>query len=326
MVFTSDAPDLVAGAGRTCTGELGDTGRRCNAVFIHDRKRGITQLVSASSGGQQANAPSYGLGVSADGRYVLFTSWASNLAPNDHNTCESSLDVTLASCKDAFVRDRRTGTTTLVSISAGGTQDSSPVAYASMSDDGRYVAYCCARGENDTSNYGVVVRDMRSGETTFVGGGDGIRTCCQDAAISADGAVVAYHDDFTPYVAFRVSPTPTAVPRGNGQTWSHALSADGRWLALESFSTDLMPGDRNGDNGDCFLYDTIDHRTIPVSIADDGSSLPQGSTQCLVSEDGFVASFSTIGVPIGGDTNHHVDVYIRSRKTGAIERVSVPNS
>ena len=322
VLFSSDAQDLLPGPPKRCADVEGDEGA-CMDVFVRDRTTGNTERVSVSSNGQRANGMSSGLAISDDGRYVLFTSWASNLAQNDHNSCEAGLDVTLPSCEDAFVRDRRTGTTTLVSVTSDGRQSSSPIVYASMSGDGRYVAYCCA-SDDTSSHFGVVVRDMTTGTTTFIGGGDGVRACCSDVRISDDGNTVAYHDDFTPFVADRASPSPKTIPPGNHQTWSQGLASDGKRIAIVSFSTDLGAHDANGDGGDCFVYDLFARRYVLVSGNENGRTLPQNSDYCLISPDGATAAFTTIAAAVPGDTNRHLDVYVRSLSSGAIERVSMP--
>jgi Tol biopolymer transport system component len=63
-------------------------------VFVHDRQTGQTTRVSVASGDAQGNNASTDSSISADGRYVVFASDASNLVPGD--TC----------CHDVFVRDR----------------------------------------------------------------------------------------------------------------------------------------------------------------------------------------------------------------------------
>ena len=98
--------------------------------------------------------------VSADGRYVAFYSDADNLVPGDDN---DSYDV--------FVRDRQTGTTTLVSGGVSGPGDGSAFD-PSVSADGRYVAFysnatnLVPGGSN--GNYQVFVRDLQAGTTTLV--------------------------------------------------------------------------------------------------------------------------------------------------------------
>src|SRR4051794_29407388 len=85
VAFTSSASDLVPG-----------DANGVDDVFVRDRRRGTTRLVSVSSQEARANGPSFVLGISANGRYVAFESDASNLVPRDTNRRP-----------DIFVRDRR---------------------------------------------------------------------------------------------------------------------------------------------------------------------------------------------------------------------------
>src|SRR5690242_15900275 len=84
VVFESDASNLV----RRDTNGVSD-------IFLRDRSTGKTGRISVSSSGQQANGPSHSArGVTPDGRYVVFESFASNLVPNDTN-----------GTYDVFIRD-----------------------------------------------------------------------------------------------------------------------------------------------------------------------------------------------------------------------------
>ena len=100
VAFGSNAIDLVAG--------------KANPeydIFVRDMKSGATRLVSVNAGGTGGgNGESFNPAISADGRYVLFVSRASDLVPNDGN-----------GQGDIFLRDVKTGTTTLVSVNASGT-------------------------------------------------------------------------------------------------------------------------------------------------------------------------------------------------------------
>jgi Tol biopolymer transport system component len=113
----------------------GDTNRVFD-IFVHDRVSGRTTRVSVSSRGAQANQESLGAPrISANGRYVAFTSLASNLVPGDRN------DIT-----DVFVYDRLTKRTILASLGNGGVQgnDASAVAGgggAAFSADSRFLVF-----------------------------------------------------------------------------------------------------------------------------------------------------------------------------------------
>jgi Tol biopolymer transport system component len=109
-------------------------------VFVRDLVNGTTTLVS-TTGTSSGNRDSSNPVVSADGRYVAFTSNASNLVANDSNNTE-----------DVFVRDLVNGTTTLVSTTgtSSGNRDSyNPV----VSADGRYVAFTSYASNLATGDY-----------------------------------------------------------------------------------------------------------------------------------------------------------------------------
>jgi len=94
-------------------------------VFVHDRQTGQTTRVSIASDGAQGigyYGSSLWPSISADGRYVAFTSRAYNLVPNDTNPgCEQHYQPS-GQCADVFVHDRATGQTTRVSVASDGTE------------------------------------------------------------------------------------------------------------------------------------------------------------------------------------------------------------
>lgn len=119
VAFVSYSTNLVAGD----TNGKGD-------VFLHDRSTGITERVSVDSSGVEGNANSWNPTISADKRFVAFTSSASNLVPSDTN-----------SFQDIFVHDRSTGLTERVSVDASGAECNYGGDYAAISADGEVVAF-----------------------------------------------------------------------------------------------------------------------------------------------------------------------------------------
>jgi Tol biopolymer transport system component len=101
--------------------------------------------VSVSSEGAQADGTSESPSISADGRFVVFVSLASNLVAGDRSNCVGSAG--MYHCEGVFLRDRLAGTTELVSVSRDGGQSitaaTSPYAMSSpsISADGRFVAF-----------------------------------------------------------------------------------------------------------------------------------------------------------------------------------------
>ena len=139
VVFDSDADNLVAGDGNG----LGD-------AFVHDRKSGATTRVSLSSAGRQGNGPSNGVSISADGRFVAFTSFASNLVPDDRNHDA-----------DAMVRDRRTGVTMLAAVSSAGVHENGFSGTGTISADGRWLVFHSVAGN-------LVAGDTNAASDVFV--------------------------------------------------------------------------------------------------------------------------------------------------------------
>jgi Tol biopolymer transport system component len=119
VAFTSGAPNLVTG----------DTNFGPE-IFVRDRELGLTERVSVGTGGVEANGQSFGAAISLGGRFVAFTSQATNLVRGDTN-----------GVNDAFLRDRLASTTRRVSVSSTGVQGNGISAASAVASDGRFVAF-----------------------------------------------------------------------------------------------------------------------------------------------------------------------------------------
>ena len=104
-------------------------------IFVHDRQGGGTERMSVNSVGVEGNADSFYPDISDDGRFVVFESNASNLVPGDTNHRS-----------DVFVRDRLTGTTQRANVDSTGAEAEFGGRRASISGDGRFVAFSSASG------------------------------------------------------------------------------------------------------------------------------------------------------------------------------------
>jgi Tol biopolymer transport system component len=160
-------------------------------IFMKDLSSGATSRVSTGSLGAEADGDSYDPSVSADGRYVAFWSVASNLVPGDTN-----------GTPDVFVKDLWTGATTRVSTDSLGNQGNGASGGASISGDGRYVAFESFAGNlvpGDTSGFlgykDVFIKDLATGATARVSLPNAGSEAGEDSyspSISADGRYVTF--------------------------------------------------------------------------------------------------------------------------------------
>ena len=248
-------------------------------VFLRDRRAHTTRRVSISSAGRQANHRSSFQSVSANGRFVVFYSGATNLVRHDANGTE----------RDVFVYDRRTRKTERVSESTGGVQGNRSSTYPSISGNGRFVAFRSSATNlvpGDTNHAtDIFVRDRRSNTTRRVS----------------------------------VSSTGTQT---EGRCAFSAISANGRFVAFDSYASNLVTGDTGGD--DVFVHDRMSGKTQRVSVSSAGTEGNGPSFEPSISANGRVVAFeSRASNLVGDDTNHHFDVFAHDSKTKKTKRISV---
>jgi len=299
--YYSDSPSISADGCYVAFGSYasnlvsGDTNGYLD-IFVHDRQTGITERVSVASDGSQGNYDSGGSSISTDGRYVAFQSHASNLVSGDTN---GSWDI--------FVHDRQTGSTERVSVASDGSQGNGGSYSPSISAGGRYLAFLSEASNlvsGDTNNFcgnppeynnclDIFVHDRQTGST-------------QRVSLSSDGS------------------------QGNHESYSPSISADGRYVAFESYASNLVIGDTNKFCGgyiscpDIFVHDRQTGVTQRVSLASDGSQGNSYSHSPSISADGrYVAFFSSASNLVSGDTNGYTDTFVHDRQTGSTQRVSL---
>jgi len=296
--------------------------------------------VSVDSAGNLANSGSYNPSISADGRFVAFSSLASNIVPGDTNNTY-----------DIFVRDLSTNTTTRVSVDSAGNQANRHSDGASISADGRFVAF-----NSDASNivpgdtndaFDIFVRDRLTNTTTRVSvdsAGNQANRISRSPSISADGRFVAFNSDASNivpgdtngdsdiFVRDTVTNTTTRVSvdsagnQGNSRSFITSISADGRFVAFISDASNLVPGDTNGDS-DIFVRDTVTNTTTRVSVDSAGNQADDFSYNPSFSADGrFVAFTSFASNIVPGNTNRSGDIVVRDRLTNTTTLVSLDSA
>jgi Tol biopolymer transport system component len=272
--------------------------------------------------------------ASADGRFVVFDSVASNLVPDDTNNR-----------RDVFLRDRQTGTTTRLNRLTDGSQTVCVAGKALISADGRYVAFesCDALTPGAAGGIQQVFRlDRTTGTTVLVSrtalGGEGDNSSYL-SGISDDGNVIAflsvatnlmlvtYNPRGEVYLADMAASSLTLATRRAGVApnggpdpwWLVRLSGDGRVLAFGHSAPDLVDGDTNGEV-DVFVFDRTLAQIERVSLDGSGQQLSSYSTLEGLSRDGRQILFSAYGV-----TPNAGGHYVRDRVSGTLDQVNVDN-
>ncbi len=310
--FWSGRPDIVPG-------DTNDTWD----VFVLDRQTKRVRRVSTSSSGAQGDGASFNPSISADGRYIAFTSSADNMVPDDTNMTP-----------DVFVHDLRNSKTVRASVGMKGEQGNllrstnypleSGSHLLSISATGRFVLFR-STASNLTAGDGngfadVFVRDLHRGTTTRVSVGRGGEEADAD------------------------SRQPVGIAQG-------AIAANGRFAFFNSNASNLVPGDTNNQE-DLFVRDIVKGVTRRVSVSSTGAQSDRGVgasdpfalfiatfTQLTVERqnlsqvaysatpDGRYVAFSSDATNlVPGDRNNATDVFLRDLFTGNTTLVSLAST
>ena len=287
-------------------------------VTLSVGKAATVNLVTARSPGVPlpagGDADSVGPTLTPDGRFVLFSSLANNLATNGNNLFALNL----------YLRDRVNHTTTLVSANTNGTGGNGSSGPGQVSADGRYVVFQSDAADllpGDTNkSTDIFVRDLQTGSTTLVSvatnGGWG-NTNSTEPAITPDGRYVAFvslANNLVPgdsngiadvFVRDLVNQTTTRVSVGarnpNSSTGINpsgqpAITTDGGKVVFFSYATGMVPGVPASSAGEVYLYDLMASNMVWVSSNALTLSGLTGSPKFLsyhpsVSQDGQFVSF-----------------------------------
>lgn len=274
VAFTSQASNLVPGDGNGFID-----------VFLFDPLLRLMRRVSVGSAGEGAG-PSDDPSISEEGRYVAFASAAPNLVPDD---APGPTNV-----RDVFVRDVALGTTTRVSVNAGGAQGNGDSRNPSISSDGRFVAFeslasNLVAGDTNAA-FDVFLKDLQTGAITRV-------------SVDSAGA------------------------QAGGPSGGASISADGRFVSFQSAAANLVAGDTNicpnwgpysipGSCPDVFVRDVALQTTVRISVGPAGQQVNFPSQRSSIGAAGRLISWDSFGSSfVAGDTNGTGDVFLRDRDT-----------
>ena len=303
----------------------------------------VTQRTSVDSSGAQV-----GLGgmlpgppeaaESLDGRFVVFVSPSAFDSGDVNGTW------------DVFLRDRLGGMTERLSIATAGTLSNGPSGLYSIAvtPDARFIVFDSLANNlvpGDVNGVrDIFIRDRVSGTTELVSKGTGGvlgNGACAHAAVTPSGQFVTFESEAGNLVAGdsngmddifvrdclagSIELVSIASSGAQGDSWSEvpSISDDGRFVAFDSASSTLVPGDTNG-RVDVFLRDRQQGTTIRLSVSSAGTQGNMNSYFSTMSGDGrYVAFASDATNLVAGDTNNTRDVFVRDVLNNTTERVSM---
>jgi hypothetical protein len=285
--------------------------------------KAVTERVSVSNTERQGNAESDSHALDSTGRYVAFSSVATNLVKGDTNRVS-----------DVFLRDRKKGTTTRVSVTSRGVQGDAESGFGvAISDGGRFVAYLTnarnlvGKPASAPEQTNIVVRDVRKRTTEQVNvarnGRPADYSVSWPVAISASGRYVAFvsaASNLAPgtstgeqvYVRDRQHKTTSRVSLTDGDrpfpdgvsTFDATISADGRYVAFVADGSVQVRDRRRGAT----------------------ATIAEGGQPSLSANGRFVAFQSCAADVVAGDVNGECDAFVRDRRRGTTRLVTVSSS
>lgn len=315
---------LYAGASITPDGHYAvfSGGFSEGGVYVRDLQANVTERIDQGvpDGGTVSAAA-----ISADGRYVVFTSNASTLVPQDTNDAY-----------DILVRDRAKGTTERVSVASDGTQANGDSYDAVITPDGRYVVFnsfasnLVSRDTNGTAD--TFIHDRSTGVTERVsvtsageqvGGCHSVfgQTYCYGSSgantVSPDGRFIAFNTSaFAGFMAVRDRQNGTTaefqayMPQNGG-----SMTADGRLIAVEL-------------NNHATILDTVAGTFEAVDKSSAGIPGDDASHAAFISADGRYVTFVSWATNLAPPNSPKVatDAYLRDRARGTTERINISST
>ncbi len=294
---------------------------------------------SFTAAGVQGDGDSSNPAVSADGRFVVFSSTSDNFVPGDTNRSE-----------DIFVKDRQTGAISRASTDASGNQANLSSFTPSISGDGRFVAFL----SNATNlvpatdvcfNSGCVfVKDRTTGSVVLVNVpfSGALSGGAQNPQISGNGRFVAFQSSASNLVPsdtnghqdifvrdLQTNQTTLASVssgvQGNGDSTDPSISADGRFVSFSTLANNFLINDGNGVS-DVFVRDLQAGTTSAISFTSTGQGGAPGngaSDAARISGDGQHVVFRSAATNFGTDTNGVADTFVKTLGTLTPVRVSI---
>jgi hypothetical protein len=259
----------------------GSVGPTYDQAYVRDLKNGKTILISRTTGGDPATGGySEDASISGNGRLVAFESEGTNLpgsiSPDDQ----------------VYLRDRKTGKTSLLSKTTGGTPADQDSADPAISPNGRIVAF-----ESESSNLPgglsgddqAYVRDLQGGRTLLVS-------------------------------------RNSAGSPADAESADVSISGNGRFVEFQSYATNL-PGSLGPTYDQIYLRDRKQDKTTLISRTSGGDPATGGYSDIgSTSANGRFVEFESSATNLPGSISPDYQVYLRDRETQKTKLVSKSNS
>ncbi|MFG1339985.1 VCBS domain-containing protein [Xanthobacter autotrophicus] len=308
-VFSPDGTKVafVSSASNLIPGEFNNSAN----IYVKDLSTGTVTRVSADAAGTRAYGSSWDPVFSPDGSKVAFLSSDSNLVPGDTNGAD-----------DIFVKDLTSGSITRVSTDAAGVEgNNSSSGRIVFSPDGTkvaFVSYASNLVQGDTNiTADVFVKDLTTGSIIRVStdaSGAQANNDSSEPVFSPDGTKVAFRSsasnlvpgdtnaradifvkDLTTGSITRVSTDAAGVQENAGGIGRLDFSPDGTKVVFQSYASNLVPGDTNGD-GDVFVKDISPPSATSAVLVDNASKATLSATGKLYFTDTDAADTHTVTV------------------------------
>jgi Tol biopolymer transport system component len=322
VAFSSSASNLVP--------EGQDTNQRAD-VFVFDWTTATTTKITAGS-----HSSSYPA-ISPNGRFITFVSASPDLVPGDTNNRT-----------DVFLYDRSDGSTKRVSVNSQGDQSNghSDSPWVSSNGDVVFMSSASNLVSSDGNNFeDIFLHRVTTGVTTRISAstsGGAPNNYSGEPRITGNGNFVTYYStasnlvstdsngrsDIFVWEANSGTTSLVSMPNGgghaNGDSYTPAISEDGRYVAFASLAGNLVSGDGNS-YFDVFVRDRGAGVTTRVSVTTNGTSPNSSSSgRTGISQDGRYVTYSSgASNLVPGDTNLLSDVFVHDLQEGVTTRVSM---
>jgi len=308
-------------------------------IYIRNMKTKSTRIVSLSSNGVRTNGDSFRPVISATGRFIAFDSDADFL-----------IDGKKIAGRQVYLRDRKTGKTTLISVNNSGQVANNQATSPDISANGRYVTFQSAgsnlNGKAKTGHFQIYLRDRWQGKTYLISknnAGKAGSSSSSRSAISPDGSRIVYesvsnnlskihNNGWSQVYLFNRGTGKTSLVSKNkareagkyGGSSRPAISTKGRVIVFDSTARNLLgwANDKNKSSGDVFRL--AKGKLSVVSRNWQGKQEWGGSWSPDISPNGrYLAFHSRSRNMLKAGSNGETHIYVRDLATGKLRRASV---